>query len=361
MKTFASILFVAALATVLGACPNQCSGHGRCGENDKCECFRQKGTNWRQRVGWTGADCSQRTCPLGTAWDAISTKTGDTISIVKVSPGFDESGGRNTFNNDMVDNLNVKVSKASTNLKEDKKVQMRIVKSGNDVYYQWKYDTDAAYGAENLFIDTTGGNDYCTADAPCELVHGNTDTNMYVWFTERTHGNYDWGNIFEFDYTHQEGAPYFSGDSNSAHQHIECSGRGTCDRGSGQCSCFVGYSGEACQRTSCPSDCSGHGICQDLRRFADDANVDYASAYDAYKHMGCLCDAGFRGNDCSQVECPSGEDPMGGFGGNGENADGVSGIAHDCSGRGLCDYSNGLCQCFKGYFGERCEYQTNFV
>merc|ERR1719473_1758536 len=33
------------------------------------------------------------------------------------------------------------------------------------------------------------------------------------------------------------------------------------DRKTGFCECFDGYTGRACQRQSCPEDCSGHGVC----------------------------------------------------------------------------------------------------
>jgi hypothetical protein len=33
----------------------------------------------------------------------------------------------------------------------------------------------------------------------------------------------------------------------------------------------------------------------------------------------------------------------------------------DCSGRGLCDYSAGLCSCFKGFYGEDCSLQSALV
>lgn len=78
----------------------------------------------------------------------------------------------------------------------------------------------------------------------------------------------------------------------------------------------------------------------------------YAAAYDSEKSYGCKCDAGYRGPDCASVECPSGPDPMGGDGG----AEGM-----DCSGRGTCDYKSGMCKCFSGYYGERCENPTKCV
>jgi hypothetical protein len=263
-------------------------------------------------------------------------------------------------------------------LGESKTFHVRISKAtagGNSdpIEMQWKLDEHDAYSApvalgyekasqDGTFDPATS----CTMANPCELIDngdGTGTTGVYVYVSDLTDTTaFEAGNVFSFTYDHQEGRSYEYGSSNNAHQQIECSGRGSCDTASGRCSCFAGFSGEACQRTVCPNDCSGHGVCQSEKRFAADANnKDYSTAYDADKQMGCMCDSGFRGPDCSLIECPSGDDPMGYFGGDGTNADGGAGPAMDCSGRGLCDYSSGECTCFKGYFGERCEYQTNFV
>ena len=118
--------------------------------------------------------------------------------------------------------------------------------------------------------------------------------------------------------------------ANDLHPVAECSNKGLCDRRFGLCSCFAGYDGVACQRMRCPNDCSGHGVCVDEKHLAMRANRVYDKAWDAEKTMGCLCDKGFRGPDCQLAECPSGPDPLGGFG----NESG-----RDCSGRGVCDYT----------------------
>jgi len=118
-------------------------------------------------------------------------------------------------------------------------------------------------------------------------------------------------------------------DYDDAHAYAECSNRGLCARKSGECECFDGYEGSACQRTTCPNDCSGHGTCETIAELTDpttygssfnaDArnrgkptNGSYAmyNAWDSQKTRGCVCDRGYSGVDCSARQCPQGDDPL---------------------------------------------------
>jgi len=45
--------------------------------------------------------------------------------------------------------------------------------------------------------------------------------------------------------------------SNTAHYYRECSNKGICDRVKGDCACFPGYEGSACQRAACPTSSAG--------------------------------------------------------------------------------------------------------
>lgn len=108
----------------------------------------------------------------------------------------------------------------------------------------------------------------------------------------------------------------------------ECSNRGTCDRTTGKCACQDGFTGAACERTTCPrndadEECSGHGTCMSMNQLALQARTngvptpfDYGSpapgvpaTWDAFSMYGCKCDAGFHGFDCSLQTCPTGDDP----------------------------------------------------
>ena len=137
--------------------------------------------------------------------------------------------------------------------------------------------------------------------------------------------------------------------ANDLHPWEECSNRGLCDRKTGLCTCFPGYEGVACQRSVCPLNCNGRGTCLPEKLLATRAGRVYSAPWDAMKHVGCLCDPGYRGPACDQQECPSGPDPLDGYGNE---------AGRDCSGRGLCDYTQGTCSCFSGFYGSKCQYQT---
>ena len=123
---------------------------------------------------------------------------------------------------------------------------------------------------------------------------------------------------------------------NKAHAVAECSDRGLCDRSTGQCTCFPPFTGAACERMSCPNDCSGHGQCLSMKELAlawaqrtpsyftayGQANYQ-TSAWDWDVMYGCFCDSSwpvgyeagetqlgeFFGPDCSLRRCPSGKHP----------------------------------------------------
>lgn len=102
--------------------------------------------------------------------------------------------------------------------------------------------------------------------------------------------------------------------TNTAHEYRECSNKGICDRSTGTCACFEGYDGSACQRASCPSTadgvCSGHGTCETISEIA---NRDFGNIYrlwDEDSTMGCVCDGGYTGADCSERICKYGADPL---------------------------------------------------
>merc|ERR1719473_220761 len=63
-----------------------------------------------------------------------------------------------------------------------------------------------------------------------------------------------------------------------------------CDRKTGECKCFDGYDGKACERTVCPSNCNGRGRCIKQEQLAYEASKTYSEPWDALKHVGCVCD-----------------------------------------------------------------------
>ncbi len=138
----------------------------------------------------------------------------------------------------------------------------------------------------------------------------------------------------------------------------ECSNMGTCQRTTGECRCNDGFFGSACEYMGCSGDdssqssCHGNGRCISLRELAlnhkssdgTSSPINYGSdanepsTFDADRIFGCLCDDGYGGFDCALMICPTGVDPL---------TDSTE--LHECSNKGLCDHSTGLCKCSAGW------------
>ena len=91
-----------------------------------------------------------------------------------------------------------------------------------------------------------------------------------------------------------------------AHALRECSGAGLCNRVTGECACFDGFQGRACEKFSCPNDCSGRGKCLTIAQLAKEdtafplTSVTYSygtigtietTSWDQNRTYGCLCDS----------------------------------------------------------------------
>lgn len=117
---------------------------------------------------------------------------------------------------------------------------------------------------------------------------------------------------------------YPSKDETAHDTRTECSDMGLCDRSSGVCACMAGFEGAACQLMSCPGSpisCTGHGTCLTMKQQGQYRTINgelAATSYgatpnnpltwDAERVMGCFCDDGYGGYDCSEMTCPTGDD-----------------------------------------------------
>ena len=117
-----------------------------------------------------------------------------------------------------------------------------------------------------------------------------------------------------------------------------CSGRGTCSPSNHNCTCTLGYGGDACE-TACPSACNGRGTCgadpwapQGARCFCRDGWGGPACADECPNRCSghgvcgpfsvCECDTQWRGPSCAN-RCPGSYLTS-------------TGVPQVCNGRGVC-------------------------
>jgi hypothetical protein len=190
-------------------------------------------------------------------------------------------------------------------LSKDISVDVAVLSEISDTsgYLRWKLSSDKYFGPPILYDNS--GPTYTTMNSAYHvkpIVKGSTlSTNLFLYMDVASAATADVeaGDHYWLNVTANNGMLHASHNDNSAHQDLECSNQGTCNRNTGTCSCFSGFSGAACSRTACHNRCSGHGVCQSQSRFASDAGESYTVAFDSKLSMGCRCDAGYRGPACA--------------------------------------------------------------
>jgi len=306
----------AVMALATASCPNDCSQHGLCNQYSACECYRN----------WMGADCSERVCPFGHAF--IDTPQGDLNADGRVDRPdvmIATITGDAAFSSSVDWPANVllfdSATSGTTNVLESLGASIATAASYADGSNMEAWDVPII--SHDGAVPTTGGGLACglISDTDADSVRGcETLTGLAgiasdaFTLSSITQGEYTYNTQFSNSKTWElYPANHAAGKDtdtltkywDEAHFYSECSGKGMCNRGTGECECFPGFTGAGCARTACPNDCSGHGVCS---RLTDLSSTYYA--WDRNKTQTCVCDSGYEGIDCSQRICPSGDDPI---------------------------------------------------
>lgn len=253
MKLLITLLTLTALTVcVTASCPNACSGHGTCGTNDQCICYRN----------WIANDCSERVCPYG-----ISHTTTPQGDLNMDGDRYDNTGKAIVYKTGTYagDQIQAFISHLDNTLRfsnqQDVAANELIV--GDAITIKGWDTSSASYKSHPFVIASVNADGTYTVDKDCTVadgVHGSVFKMMETMAAPQ--GTWESWPGSAVETTQDEG-----------HFYMECSNQGLCDRGSGECECFDGYSGIDCGSTSCPNDCSGNGRCMSIAEMAKAAPV----------------------------------------------------------------------------------------
>lgn len=371
-KVFAAVVAATTLAVANAECPNACSGHGTCGANDMCTCYRN----------WQSSDCSERTCAYG--WSFTTTPQGD---INMDGDRFDSALMPVVFKSDITTSgpfagepILASVAMLSDQLVFNADIASSELTAGDCVLIHYKSISSG--------VSTTKPKEFCvksvstssplttfTLDSDNDEAAEIADAVVYKMIVDQANPKGTWESWPGVATTKWQ---------DEGHFYMECSNAGACDRTEGACMCYAGYTGLACSRTTCPNDCSNHGVCMNVQELSvkspnkvglhvtatmgstwvstdvsatgsvatgdrvflgEQASYEESNLYtvglvtssgfyvtqparaslpfgsslyssssyglwDATKNQACKCDPGFTGYACDEKVCPHGADPL---------------------------------------------------
>jgi hypothetical protein len=355
---------ISTVALIKAECPNACSGHGTCGAQDMCTCYRN----------WKGNDCNDRVCPYAPAF--VTSPQGD---LNFDGDTFDNTGkfivddetGLQVVVDISANSATMTFDVATPNAAAFTAAGVSGIGSVDEVLSSELKVNDKVKVADEIFTIAsvvTQGKEY-TLDHKRLTAVSNAPVMKFLSTQARPRG--DW----------EQWVGDFSDLGDEGHYYMECANRGICDTKTGECKCFEGYTGAACQVHACPSECNYRGTCETVSALAameptllqvtGKANsvssptqltlnttapsslsatggdtlvihgVSYLTAsvsgavvtlatpvkdhmkygtsikqvmnyklWDAEQGRACHCDSKYTGMDCSSKKCHSGDDPL---------------------------------------------------
>jgi len=242
---------LASVALIKAECPGGCSGHGMCGAQDMCTCYRN----------WKGNDCNDRVCPYAHAF--VTSPQGDLNFDGDMNDNtgkfiVDDETGLKAFVDIDVNSATMTFDSTLPTAASFTSLGVSGIGSVDEVATSELIVGDKIKVADEVFTIAavvTAGKTYTLDHKRLTRVE---NAHVMKFLGTQSNPRGDW----------EQWVGDFSQLGDEGHYYMECANRGVCDRKTGECKCFEGYTGAACQVHACPSECSYRGTCESVSSLA---------------------------------------------------------------------------------------------